>query len=307
MNSLTQARLQVLAAALLFSAGGVGIKACALTSWQVASFRSGIAAVVVWLIMSEARRGWNWRVAAAALAYAATVILFVLANKLTTSANTIFLQSTAPLYILLLGPWLLRERSRTLDLAVIALIAAGLSLFFVGTEAPLRTAPDPFLGNVLAATAGVTWAFTVMGLRWMGRVRGGNGAGNGAGGGGGAGGGSAPAVVVLGNLIAFVVGLPLALPVVEARALDWGIVAALGVVQIGFAYVFLTLAMRHVPALQASVLLLLEPALNPLWSWMVHGERPGPWSLLGGGIILAATALKTWIDSRPEPGIGAPR
>lgn len=287
MNSLTRARLQVLAAALLFSVGGAGIKACALTSWQVASFRSGIAAVVVWLLMPEARRFWTPRIALASLAYATTVILFVLANKLTTSANTIFLQSTAPLYILLLGPRLLRERSRPLDLAVIAMIAGGLSLFFVGVEPPVRTAPNPFLGNILAATAGITWAGTVMGLRWMGR-------------GGSAGGGSAPAVVVLGNLIAFVVGLPFALPVVEARALDWAIIGGLGVVQIGLAYVFFTLAMQHVPALEASVLLLLEPALNPLWSWIVHGERPGPWSALGGAVILAATGLKTWIDSRPE-------
>jgi len=287
VNFLTRARLQIFATAFLFSVGGAGIKACALTSWQVASFRSGIAAVVVWLLMPEARRFWNRRVALAALAYAATVILFVLANKLTTSANTIFLQSTAPLYILLLGPWLLRERSRPLDLAVIALIASGLSLFFVGVEPPVRTAPNPFLGNILAAIAGLTWACTVMGLRWTGRTE-------------GSGGSSAPAVVVLGNLIAFGVGLPFALPVVEARALDWAIVTGLGVVQIGLAYVFMTLAMRHVPALEASVLLLLEPALNPLWSWMVHGERPGPWSALGGATILAATGLKAWIDSRPE-------
>ena len=286
MNFLSQARLQILTAALLFSVGGAGIKACALTSWQVASFRSGIAAVVVWLLMPQARRFWTPRVALASLAYAATVILFVLANKLTTSANTIFLQSTAPLYILLLGPWLLRERSRPLDLAVIAMIAGGLSLFFVGVEAPIKTAPNPFLGNILAAVAGITWAGTIMGLRWMGR--------------GGGGDGSAPAVAVLGNLIAFAVALPFALPVAEARALDWGIIVGLGVVQIGLAYVFLTLAMRHVPALEVSVLLLLEPALNPLWSWMVHGERPGPWSVLGGMTILAATGLKTWIDSRPQ-------
>ena len=296
MNFLTQARLQVLAAALLFSVGGAGIKACALTSWQVASFRSGIAAIVVWILMPAARRFWAPRVALPSLAYAATVILFVLANKLTTSANTIFLQSAAPLYILVLGPWLLRERSRPFDLVVIALIAGGLSLFFVGVEPAVRTAPNPFLGNILAATAGLTWACTVMGLRWTGR------AGSADEGAGNAGGGSAPAVVFLGNLIAFAVGLPFALPVVEARIVDWVILAGLGVVQIGLAYVFLTLAMRHVPALEASVLLLLEPALNPLWSWMVHGERPGPWSVLGGITILGATILKTWIDSRPETG-----
>jgi DME family drug/metabolite transporter len=137
---------------------------------------------------------------------------------------------------------------------------------------------------VLAATAGVTWALKVMGLRWSGRAAGGE--------------GQAPVVVVIGNLAAFLVALPFALPVAAARPVDWAIVAGLGVVQIGVAYVFLTLAMRHVPALEASVLLLLEPALNPLWAWLVNGERPGPWANAGGALILGATALKTWIDSR---------
>jgi len=99
--SHTGARLRVLAAALTFSIGGAGIKACQLTSWQVAGFRSGIAALTLLLLLPEARRDWSARSALVGLAYAATVTLFVLANKLTTSANTIFLQSTAPLYILL--------------------------------------------------------------------------------------------------------------------------------------------------------------------------------------------------------------
>ena len=284
MTASSRARFQVLAAALLFSVGGAGIKACDLTSWQVASFRSGIAAVVVWLLMPEASRAWTWRVSLAALAYAATVILFVLANKLTTSANTIFLQSTAPLYILLLAPWLLREKSRASDLLVMALLAIGLSLFFLGSEEPRRTAPNPTAGNVLAAAAGLTWAATVMSLRGLGRE--------------GAASGSAASVVVAGNVIAFLAALPFALPVEHARPVDAAIVVGLGVVQIGLAYVFLTRAMGHVSALDASLLLLLEPALNPLWAWLVHGERPGLASAAGGALILGATALKTWLGSR---------
>src|SRR3989442_11806346 len=105
MTPQSVARLRVIAAALLFSIGGAGIKACALTSWQVAGFRSGIAALVLFLLLPDSRRGWTRRTALVGASYAATMILFVLANKLTTSANTIFLQSTAPLYILLLGPW----------------------------------------------------------------------------------------------------------------------------------------------------------------------------------------------------------
>lgn len=288
MSERATGRWQVLAAALVFSAGGAGIKACALGSWQVASFRSGIAALVVWLLMPEARRGWSWRVVLAGLPYALTVLLFVLANKLTTSANTIFLQSTAPLYILLLAPWLLGERNRAVDYAVMGLIVAGLGLFFVSVDAPMRTAPNPAAGNLLAVLSGIAWAFTIMSLRWMGR--------------GGGGSGTAPGAVVSGNLTAFLVALPFALPVEHARHVDWAVLAGLGVVQLGVGYVFLTRAARHVPAFEAAVLLLLEPALNPLWALVVNGERPGGWAILGGSVIIGATLLKTWADRRTGGG-----
>ena len=301
--SHTGARLRVLAAALTFSIGGAGIKACQLTSWQVASFRSGIAALTLLLLLPEARRGWRARAALVGLAYAATVTLFVLANKLTTSANTIFLQSTAPLYILLLSPWLLRERIRAHDLGVMAVVASGMGLLFVGSEHPYATAPDPVHGNILATLSGLCWALTLMGLRWMGRRQ------HAAPPSSGedpttaplpapAAPGSAVPAVVMGNLIAFFLGLFFALPVQAARPLDWAIVTGLGTIQIGVAYVFLTGGMRHVLAFEASMLLLLEPVLNPVWSWLIHGERPRSWSLVGGAIILGGTLLKTWLDSR---------
>src|SRR6266850_3359375 len=137
------ARLQICATALLFSIGGAGIKACALTSWQVAGFRSGFAALMILLVLPDSRRGWTWRTTLVGATYAATMILFVLANKLTTSANTIFLQSTAPLYVLLLGPMFLRERIRARDLALMAVVGAGMALLFVGVDRPVVTAPDP--------------------------------------------------------------------------------------------------------------------------------------------------------------------
>src|SRR5512134_191229 len=98
MSSRLSSRLAALAAAVLFSTGGAAIKATHLASWQVASFRSGIATLALLSLVGEARRGWSWRVLPSAAAYAATLITFVLATKLTTSANAVFLQSTAPLY-----------------------------------------------------------------------------------------------------------------------------------------------------------------------------------------------------------------
>ena len=113
--------------------------------------------------------------------------------------------------------------------------------------------------------------------------------------------------MVAGNLIAFLACAPAAFPVSAATGTgDWVAVAYLGVFQIGAAYLLLTAGIRHVPALEASVLLLLEPALNPFWSWIVHGENPGAWALAGGAVILGATLVKTIVDARPAPGVEAP-
>lgn len=283
MTPVATSRLQLIGAALLFSTGGAAIKATAFEGWQIAGLRSGIAALALLLLIPAARRGWNRRVLLVGLAYAATMILFVLANRMTTAANTIFLQSTAPLYILLLGPLLLGEKIRVRDAVFMGAVGVGLSCFFIGTEAPLATAPDPARGNVLAALAGVTWAFTVMGLRWMGREEGG---------------GHALPTVVAGNLIACLVAVPWALPLPAVGAADIAIIGYLGVFQIGLAYLLLTRGIQRVGAFEASILLLAEPAFNPVWAWLLHGEVPGPWAALGGALILTATAVKVGWDAR---------
>lgn len=284
MPSRTVARLQLVAAAVLFSTGGAAIKAAAFTGWQIASFRSGVAALAILLLSREARRGWSLRVAVVGLAYATCLTLFVLANRLTTAANTIYLQSTAPLYLLVLSPWLLKEPVRRKDVGFMAVIGVGLALFFVGVDQPVATAPDPVRGNLVALGSGLFWALTVCGLRWMGA--------------GGEGRGSAVAAVAVGNLIAFAVSLPMALPVGAHPAADWGLIVFLGVFQIAIAYLFVTAALRVVPALEASLILLIEPALNPLWAWVFQGERPGAWALAGGALILGATTVKAMVDAR---------
>jgi DME family drug/metabolite transporter len=276
----------VIGAAALFSTGGAAIKGTDFSgvrgALEVAAWRSGVAAAVVALVMPSARRGWTWRTWAVGAAYAATVVLFVLANKQTTSANAIFLQSAAPLYVLLAGVFLLHERARLADVGVMVVLLAGLALCVTGTGGAGDTAPDPALGNMFALASGVTWAATLLGLRWLAK----SGASNGAG-----------AAVIVGNLLAFACAVPFALPP-SGDGKDWALILYLGVVQIAIAYLLLTAAVRVVAAFEVSLLLLVEPALNPVWSWLFLGEKPAAVTIAGGVLILGATAVKVWADAR---------
>jgi drug/metabolite transporter (DMT)-like permease len=276
--------LLLMAAAVLFSTGGAAIKAISMTPWQIASYRSGIAALALAVFVPDERRHWRWALLPVAAAYAATLVSFTLATKMTTSANAIFLQSTAPLYLLLIGPLLLKEPLSRSDLLFLAAVAGGLVLCVGSSQPAVATAPDPRTGKLMGAISGLTWALTVSGLRWLGRREG---AGN-----------AATATVVLGNLLAFLVTLPKALPPPHAGLADLGVLFYLGIFQIGLAYLFVTRAIRQVPAFEATTVLLLEPALNPIWVWLVQGERPAASSIAGGVLILSATLLNAWWQNR---------
>lgn len=274
---MLKARLNIVFGALLFSTGGVAIKTATLTGWQLSCFRSLIAGIAVYALLPRARAGWSWRSLAVAVPYAATFTLFTLANKLTTAANAIFLQDTAPFYILLLGPVLLRERIQSRDLPFMAALLIGLALIFASTREPIATAADPDLGNMLAVCSGFSWALTVLGLRWL-AVR------------------SVEhdeqpeAAVVAGCFVASVLAAFFAFPVEDPRLVNWLIVLYLGVFQIGLAYVFVMEGMRHLRALESSLLLLVEPVFSPLWAWLVLAEDPGTLALIGGAVVILATA-----------------
>ncbi|MCC7499894.1 MAG: DMT family transporter [Bryobacterales bacterium] len=273
--------LLLVAAAVLFSTAGAAIKATTINSWQVASLRSLAGALALLLFLPAARRDWSVRLAPVSIAFAATLVLFAISTKLTTAANAIFLESTAPVYILLLGPLLLREKSRLADVLFILVIAVGMWLIFSGHQRSTAQAVNPPLGNKLAAAAGFTWACAVMGLRWMGKRRQGD--------------AGALAMIVLANLLACAATLPMALPV-RLGWTDFAAILYLGIFQVGLAYVCMTRAMPHVRAFEASVLLLVEPALNPVWTWLLRGEHPALPAVAGGGIILAATLGKSWAE-----------
>jgi drug/metabolite transporter, DME family len=277
------ARLLALAAAILFSTGGAAIKVQAFSAPQVSALRSGIAAAAL-LLWLRGRVRWSTPALIGALIYAAMLTLFVMATKMTTAANAIFLQATAPLYLLVLAPLILGERFRSRDLAFLATFAAGMVFCFLGRPGATATASNPALGNLIAAASGLVWALTLIALRYVGRED--------------PNGDAAVTVVVAGNALACLAALPMALPLPAASAGEWATVVYLGVFQIGLAYLCLTAAIRRLPALEISLLLLLEPVLNPIWTWLILGEDPGRWTIAGGAVIVGATAVKLVYDAR---------
>ena len=249
-------RLNVVIGGVLFSTGGVAIKAATLTGWQLSCFRSFVAGVAVLLLVPNARHGWSWRSLVVAVPYAATFTLFTLANKLTTAANAIFLQDTAPFYILLLGPLLLGERIRRNDIALMLALIIGLGLIFNSIQNSSEIATNPELGNLLATCAGLSWALTVIGLRWI-AIR------------------SKKhkeqpeAAVVTGCFLASLMAVFFSFPVESSTTVDWLIIFYLGVFQIGLAYSLIAKGIRSISALETSLLLLVEPVFSPIWAWLL--------------------------------------
>ena len=288
------ARLQALAAAVLFSTGGAGIKVESFNVAQVSMVRSGIAAIAL-LLWLRGRIRWTPGMLAAGVVYAATLTFFVGATKLTTAANAIFLQAAAPIYLLVLAPFVLHEHVRRRDVVYLAVVGAGMASCFIGRPQPSFTAPNPVLGNWLGAASGLAWALTLLTLRKIGRAD--------------EDGNATVAAVVAGNVFASVGAAPFALPLPAAPAGEWITLVALGVFQIGLAYVCLSSAIRHLPALEISLLLLLEPVLNPVWTWAIRGESLGAWTLLGGALIVGATAARVFSDTRPsfDPPMNTPQ
>lgn len=277
-------RMLVLLAGVLFATGGAALKlAPGLPALDVAGLRSGIAGIILLVLVPQTRIRPNAWTFAVGLPYAATLVLFAVATRLTTAANAVFLQSTAPVWLTILGPLCLREPVRARDFGVLSLLGIGATLFFVAGDTASDIAMNPALGNLLAGCSGLTWALTILGLRALARR-----------------GASATSAAVVGNGIALMVALPFLHfeRLGTAGATDWMALAYLGVFQVGIAYVLLTRAVQHVPALDATLLLMIEPALNPVFTFMVHGERPALLAILGGGIVIMALLLKAVLDAR---------
>jgi drug/metabolite transporter (DMT)-like permease len=270
--SLNRHVLLLLAAAILWSLGGVLIKSIDLNPVAIAGGRSVIAALVMSLAMPEILRKISWRVVPGAIAYAATVFLFVVATKLTTAANAIFLQYTAPIYIAMISPWFLGERTTWRDWLLVLLALSGVGLFFLD-----QLTLQGLSGVIAALGSGVAFAWLAVLMRRQKDE-------------------SPEAVVLLGNLLTFLIALPWVFPI--GRIGENGPrLLLLGVVQLAIPYLLYSRAIRHVRALDASIISIIEPVLNPLWVMLATGERPGFWSIVGGSMVLGTSLTRSLLAS----------
>ncbi len=262
-------RLSVAAAALLWSSGGLAIKLVSLPAVGVVFWRSLLAALFLILVFRPSLDRWRRASWTTGLVYAAMILSFVSATKMTTAANAIFLQYTAPLYVLLLAPVLLKEPFRKADAVTLAVALAGMSLFFVG-----KLEAGTLEGNLVGVASGVFFGGVILLLR-RDTSR------------------DAMASVLLGNLLAAALAFPFARERLALDAKGILLVLFLGVVQMGISYILFVRGISAVPAAEASLIGMLEPVLNPIWVFIGIGERPTPWAALGGAIVLLSVAGRT--------------
>jgi drug/metabolite transporter (DMT)-like permease len=270
--------LFVLAAAVLWSTGGLFIKWTSLSGLELSFGRSLLAAITVAIFTRHEGFGLNKVTALASILYAALLLLFVLATKETTAANAIFLQYTAPVYLLILEPLIYKENFRRRDLIVVTVCVIGMSLFFVG-----KLRPQDVTGNLLALASGFCFACYFLLLRHS-KSRSVNRASS----------------VIYGNLLLVLLAAPAGLRALPHMNLHDGLsVLYLGVVQIGLAYTLFTVAMAGgVRSLDAGIVGYVEPVLNPIWVFLVLGERPTQWALIGGAIIVIAVVCHTLMEAK---------
>lgn len=268
----------MLTACLLFSTSGVLIKlASNATSFQLAGLRSGVAALALFMLFRHSLSRITIPILLTAISYAFTLICFVTSTKLTAASTAIFLQSTAPAYILLLTIVLFRYRPSRDDFVLMCIFAAGTLLFFLGTP---RKA-DSRLGDVIGVVTGIFQGITIFRLANL-KVS-----------------DSSPTdgrdpiltSVILGNGLTFLLCLPFSLRIQPLHATDWEKIVFLGLVQIGFGYFLFCKAVKWLPALEVSLILLLEPVLNSLWVGLITGEWPRFSGFIGGAFVLFGCML----------------
>lgn len=277
----TRSVFQLVGAALCWSLGGLLIKSIAWSPMAIAGGRGLIAA----LFLVATNRGLRFHFSGpqllGALCYAGCTISFCAATKLTTAANAILLQYTAPVWVALLGSWFLGERATRADWLTIVVVLGGMTLFFAE-----NLELSHVLGNTMAIVSGLCFAGLAIALR---RQKD----------------GSPVESIILGNVIALLAGLPWIIVSPALTLSGWTALGLLGVVQLGVSYWLFARAIKHVTALESLLIPVIEPILNPVWVLIALQEKPSPLALVGGGIVLSAVTVRAVIsvrNRRPAPG-----
>ncbi|HJQ41316.1 MAG TPA: EamA family transporter [Thermoanaerobaculia bacterium] len=279
MNDRRTGILYIVIAALLWSTGGIGIKAVADSALKVTFYRSVFAAVTLFLLMrNHVRVRVTPAFLAAIVCYGACLTSFVIATKWTTAANAIFLQYAGVVWVLLLSPVILREPMQRRDVIAIIVALSGMALFFIG-----KFEARGMAGNAMALVSSVFFAGLILALR---REH-----------------DTARAAVTWGNVFIALAALPFVWNDLSLTPKSFGAFAFLGVFQIGLAYAAFVKGLQYVTATQASLTGMLEPVANPIWVLLFVGERPSLFAIAGGAVVLTAIA---WHTMRGEPATEMP-
>jgi drug/metabolite transporter, DME family len=261
--------LAVVLTALLWSSGGLLIKLISLSSMQLSFFRCLVAAIVFAVIFRKKVLRVNKLAILNAVFYATVLTLFVIATKTTTAANAIFLQSTAPIYVLIFEPIINKTRWEPINIITIAVCFIGMILFFLG-----ELSPGHLEGNIVALLAGVAFAAFFLGMRKNDKEY-------------------QQSAIFYGNIIVAVICIPFILELETISFNDLWMVSFLGVFQIAAAYAIFTYGIKRILAVEASIISMLEPVLNPVWVFLGYGEVPTTFAIIGGLIIISAISLRT--------------
>lgn len=267
--------LCVFAAALLYSIGGLCIKVIPWHGMSINGGRTLIALFVVggYMLLVRHKLRWNRWIALGAVAVCGTNVLFTLANKLTTAANAIVLQFTAPIFVILLSLLFWRKRPQKLDLTVCAVVLLGVLCFFVESlEA------GGMLGNVLALFAGLCYAgvFLLNDLPDSDPI----------------------SSVFWGDVFSAVMGLPFLVHETDFAPITIGSLLILGAFQVGLSYVLMCIGLRTTPAVTASLVSGIEPVLNPILVAVFYHETIGPLSLLGAAVVISSIVIYNVLKAR---------
>jgi len=263
-------------AALMWSLGGLFIKLVDLNPMAITGIRSLGAAVVLLIYIKKPKLYWNRYFFSGVIAYSMMVILYVISIRLTTAANAIFLEFTAPIYVVAFSYFLLNERINRFDIFAMVIIFLGMGLFFMD-----ELSFYGFWGNILALLAGVCLALVTVLIRKEKE--------------------SAFQIVFFGNVLTAIICFPFIIEGFNSTTqIDWFIIFGLGIFQLGIPYLLYTTALKYVSALDAILVGMLEPVFNPIWVYIFIGEAMGEWAFIGAALVIIGTLGRVLIKQKLE-------